>query len=390
MLHHETECRESYIDNTLSIHSGSYIPASSPLDVSFADSFGDRTVSVRSQGHKLSWSYLRPDAEITPPDIVETQELTPAEGTDTQALNPIEDAEISIKAQKLELAAEKAEPYMMPEAVTDGLVYADVFPNVDIEYILDSVNLKENIVLKKSGAQNEFVAQYNIGELTATQVDEQNIELRDAQGTVIFCISAPYMFDAAGQTSNAVSLDILSEADGVLRVKITADKAWLDDEARVYPVKVDPNILEAVQSFDQDATAIYKSATYPDGSLVIGNDKGTTYSKAKAYVKFSLPTLGSGDVVTSGMLCMSQYSSTYGFSAGDVTSLQVNVYKVTSSWTGSSVKKSTGYSGLPSIDTTVVDYKNVSLATANKGDFILRHLQAPYAQCHLRILRRKE
>ena len=358
------------IDNTLSIHSGSYTPASSPLDVSFADSFGDRTVSVRSQGHELSWSYLRPDAEITPPDIVETQELIPAEGTDTQALKPIEDAEISIKAQKLELAAEKAEPYMMPEAVTDGLVYADVFPNVDIEYILDSVNLKENIVLKKSGAQNEFVAQYNIGELTATQVDEQNIELRDAQGTVIFCISAPYMFDAAGQTSNAVSLDILSEADGVLRVKITADKAWLDDEARVYPVKVDPNILEAVQSFDQDATAIYKSATYPGGSLVIGNDKGTTYSKAKAYVKFSLPTLGSGDVVTSGMLCMSQYSSTYGFSAGDVTSLQVNVYKVTSSWTGSSVKKSTGYSGLPSIDTTVVDYKNVSLKTANAGEFI--------------------
>ena len=358
------------IDNTLSIHSGSYTPASSPLDVSFADNFGDRTVSVRSQGHELSWSYLRPDAEITPPDIVETQELTPAEGTDTQALKPIEDAEISIKAQKLELAAEKAEPYMMPEAVTDGLVYADVFPNVDIEYILDSVNLKENIVLKESGAQNEFVAQYNIGELTATQVDEQNIELRDEQGKTIFCISAPYMFDAAGQTSNAVSLDILSEADGVLRVKITADKAWLDDESRVYPVKVDPNILEAVQSFDQDATAIYKSATYPDGSLVIGNDKGTTYSKAKAYVKFSLPTLGSGDVVTSGMLCMSQYSDTYGFSVGDVTSLQVNVYKVTSSWTGSSVKKSTGYSGLPSIDTTVVDYKNVSLATANADEFI--------------------
>ncbi|CCX71251.1 pretoxin HINT domain protein [Firmicutes bacterium CAG:555] len=358
------------IDNTLSIHSGSYTPASSPLDVSFADSFGDRTVSVRSQGHELSWSYLRPDAEITPPDIVETQELTPAEGTDTQALKPIEDAEISIKAQKLELAAEKAEPYMMPEAVTDGLVYADVFPNVDIEYILDSVNLKENIVLKESGAQNEFVAQYNIGELTATQVDEQNIELRDEQGKTIFCISAPYMFDAAGQTSNAVSLDILSEADGVLRVKITADKAWLDDEARVYPVKVDPNILEAVQSFDQDATAIYKSATYPDGSLVIGNDKGNTYSKAKAYVKFSLPTLGSGDVVTSGMLCMSQYTGKYGFSVGDVTSLQVNVYKVTSSWTGSSVKKSTGYSGLPSIDTTVVDYKNVSLKTANAGEFI--------------------
>ena len=97
------------IDNTLSMRSGSYTPASSPLDVSFADSFGDRTVSVRSQGHELSWSYLRPDAEITPPDIVETQELTPAEGTDTQALKPIEDADISIKAQKLELAAEKAE-----------------------------------------------------------------------------------------------------------------------------------------------------------------------------------------------------------------------------------------------------------------------------------------
>ena len=80
-----------------------------------------------------------------------------------------------------------------------------------------------------------------------------------------------------------------------------------------------------------------------------------------------MPTLGSGDMVVSGFLCLSQYAGGYGFSVGDVTSLQVNVYKVTSSWTGSSIKKTTGYSNLPSIDTTVVDYQNVSLKTANAG-----------------------
>ena len=350
------------IDNTLRLgnaKSGEFSPTSSPLDVSLASSFGkDKTVSVRNAGYELSWSYLKPDAEITDPSVVETQALKPVEKT--------------VRAQKLELETAQIDTEIpMPDKLADGLVYADVFPNVDVEYILDSVNLKENLVLKKFGAQNEFVAQYNIGELKAEQTEAHSIELRDAQGKVIFSITAPYMFDANGQTSDGVALSILSDTDGVMRVKITADKAWLSDKARAYPVRIDPNVLEAVQRFDQDATALYKSgSSYPDGSLVIGNDKGSAYSKAKAYVKFSLPTLGAGDVVTSGILCMSQYSGSYGFSGGDVTSLQINVYKVTSSWTGNLIRSSRGYKDLPSVSSTVVDYKNVSLSTANSPEFV--------------------
>ncbi|MDO4515217.1 MAG: hypothetical protein Q4B72_14445, partial [Lachnospiraceae bacterium] len=83
------------------------------------------------------------------------------------------------------------------EDLTDGLCYSNVYPNVDLEYILDSVYLKENIVLKDKTASNRYVINYHIGDLEAEQVDAQEIALKDSSGKPIFTIIAPYMSDAA-------------------------------------------------------------------------------------------------------------------------------------------------------------------------------------------------
>ena len=75
-----------------------------------------------------------------------------------------------------------------------------------------------------------------------------------------------------------------------------------------------PYVWESVRSFDQDATAIYKSgSSYPYGTLVVGNDNGATYGKTKVYVKFTLPTLAAGDIVTGAYLNIAQYEGTYGY-----------------------------------------------------------------------------
>ena len=260
-------------------------------------------------------------------------------------------------------------PLSVSDNLTDGLIYSNVYHDVDIEYILDSVNLKENIILKNREAQNEFVAAYNIGSLFAKQSDEQNIQLKDAENNVVFNISAPYMFDANGDTSSDVSLSILSVAEGTLKVKICADKNWLQDEGRKYPVKIDPYVEQSVVSPDHDATAIYKNATYPYGTLLVGNDGGTTYTKSKAYVKFSLPTLKSGDVVTSATMYLRQYSGDYGYSHVGNPNLQINVYKVTSSWSESTVKNSRSYANLPGIDSHVIEYQKIS-HTGSSGKWV--------------------
>ena len=368
------------IDNTLSISKSdtkSYTPASSPIDVSFANEFSEsKTVTLHNKGYELSWSYLQTDVETEKTDIAEAElGLDADNAVDIASSTEEPTREKVIQAKKLELdrATESAntnEIHTRLDKLMDGLVYSDVLPDVDIEYILNSVNLKENIILKSCSAQDEFFAQYNIGDLTAKQMDEQNIELLDSNGEAVFCISAPCMFDANNIASSNVAISIVSEKEKTLQVKITADKEWLHDSYRVYPVRIDPDVLKSTQSFDEDATAIFKnipSSIRPYGSLVIGNDQGNNYGRAKAFVKFSLPTLGAGDMVIDGQLQIYQFplgQNEYGYS-GSVNSLQINLYRVTSSWRAAVIESSHDYIGLPSVDSTVIDYLIASRQTCN-------------------------
>ncbi len=53
-------------------------------------------------------------------------------------------------------------------------------------------------------------------------------------------ISAPRMEDAAGEVSEDITLE-LTERDGEYILTLSADKEWIEDASRVYPVKIDPS-----------------------------------------------------------------------------------------------------------------------------------------------------
>ena len=98
--------------------------------------------------------------------------------------------------------------------------------------------------------------------------------------------------------SQEVSLKIQSVKDGELTVLLTADKQWLRDAGRSYPVKIDPYVFQGTTNPNQDASALYeKPASYPTGTLVLGNDKGNDYGKTRSYIKFDQPEQAAGDMV---------------------------------------------------------------------------------------------
>ena len=373
------------IDNTLSLTQEAdtdidmYAPSDSPLDIKFEKMYGGSSVVFTSGSHTLSWSYDIPNATIDDPPVVEEQQSQNTAESDTEYSaisentvsadgNVSADSSVTsgITAQKLEQfdVSDNAKTgnakFTELDKIADGIVYSDVYPNVDLEYILDSVYLKENIVLKNSSARSEYIIVYNTGSLVAEQISNKEIALKTASGESVFTISAPYMIDADDAVSEAVELSIISQSEGIVKVKLSADKDWLADKNRVYPVKIDPYVWESVRSFDQDATAIYKSgSSYPYGTLVVGNDNGATYGKTKVYVKFTLPTLAAGDIVTGAYLNIAQYEGTYGYQHVENPTLKINAYKVTSSWSESTIRNSSSYSGLPSNSSTIIDYQDV-------------------------------
>ncbi len=229
-----------------------------------------------------------------------------------------------------------------------------------------SSHRRRNIVLKSSGAANRFHLTYAVGDLTAQQKSEQEIALLDAAGETVYTIYAPYMTDAANVSSGSVTLELLSAQNGEVTALLSADSEWLEDPARSYPVRIDPYVFQGIVSFDQDATAIYKPHTIgaSAGTLLVGNDNNYDYGKMRTYVKFTLPTLAAGDVVIGSKLNIREYTVAQGgYSAVGHDSLQINAYQVTSTWTESGIWNSTYYNNLPSMNSTVVDYRAVSNAT---------------------------
>ena len=63
---------------------------------------------------------------------------------------------------------------------------------------------------------------------------------------VIYVISAPVMYDAEGNTSSEIELNITKNKNGKLRFEILPDENWLS--TAVYPVTIDPSIMEEEDS----------------------------------------------------------------------------------------------------------------------------------------------
>ena len=120
--------------------------------------------------------------------------------------------------------------------------YKGLYQNVDLECVVNTTGVKDNIVLNNAGAKNEFIIEYNIKGLSAKKIDNQTIQINNKKGKTVYTISAPYMYDAKGNQSTKLTFNVLSNKNGKLRVKLTADKGFLSSWGRAYPVTIDPEI----------------------------------------------------------------------------------------------------------------------------------------------------
>ena len=251
--------------------------------------------------------------------------------------------------------------------ITQEVIYEDVFKDVDLQYIVSSVELKENIILKSKSAQNSFTVNYNIGELTAEVIDEQTINLM-ADNEIVYTISAPYMVDSNGEKSEAVTLDVNKNKNGKLRVNIVADSSWLQAEDRVYPVTVDPTITTETTRNAIDSVMIAEAqpnTNYSGQAEMIVGREPSEYGYCRVLAKIQLPTLKKGDIIVGAEFNVLNYGL---WPYADTTpDMQVNVHALTENWSLSKVT----WSNQPSYNSTVLDYdifEDIDEATWRKFD----------------------
>lgn len=128
----------------------------------------------------------------------------------------------------------------------NAIRYNNIMDGVDLQYTANGNNVKEDIIINKPVAITEFVYEIKSGSLNL-QV-KNNVLYAYEKGNIepVFAITAPYMSDNSGITSQAVTLS-LDKQNGRQLLTVTPDMDWINSEERAYPVIIDP-VIELGQS----------------------------------------------------------------------------------------------------------------------------------------------
>ncbi|MEU2155708.1 LamG-like jellyroll fold domain-containing protein [Streptomyces sp. NPDC019396] len=221
-----------------------------------------------------------------------------------------------------------------------ALIYAGVLPDTDVQLVPLADGFKENLVLHSKDAANSWVFPLDLKGLTPRIAEDGDVEFTDADGKVTATIPHAFMEDskidrrsADPTRSQAVTYE-LTTVDDEPALRMTADREWLDDPERVYPVTVDPTTVTASNSTYTQNTI---SGDHSSESMTkIGSyDSGT--NKANTFLQFSsLGTTLAGKKVSAATL------NVYALWSSTCAAQSFSVYPVTQSWTPSAV---TSYPG---------------------------------------------
>ena len=284
---------------------------------------GHKFVRLEKDGYKLSWYYL--DAKKSTAKVAE--------------------------------AEDDGDPTTL-EKLSTTVLYENVFKSTDFEYVLNSQGVKENLLLQSTKAPTEFTAEYKANGLTPVAVDTQTIELRASDGRVVYVLTAPYMEDANGETSTAVTLTLGERKNDSFQVVLTLDGAWLQADERAFPVTVDP-YLQTSQEWNDTVnchstfiasgtpgTCYGRGSANYEGSIYVGKTNGL--GKTCGLIKTpNLPTLGIADKVIHAELSV--------FVTACYPELRIDLHRVTTNWNQSTVCWNSGVG----FDGAILDYQIV-------------------------------
>ena len=214
---------------------------------------------------------------------------------------------------------------MTLEKLTSKIIYRDILDGVDLEYVIVSSNVKENIIVKKPLSCYTYTFTVSLNNLSAVLLDDGSVSIFDPQsGEQAYFIPHGYMYDAAGAYSDAVTYSLSDLGSGKYSFTVTADASWINSAVRSFPVTIDPTVNTAATNYlDVYINTETSGNSAVDSTILRAGDCYRTYLKL-----LSLPELPEYAYLTNAEIklrcnsCMAMDG-------------YIAVYKVTSDWTAS-------------------------------------------------------
>lgn len=205
--------------------------------------------------------------------------------------------------------------------------YRNIFPSVDIEYILVGDDIKENIIITAPSKSHRYQFTLILDGLIPILIESGEILLCDEKtNEEKYQIPAPYMYDANGNQSTAVHYELAGQ-NGIYQLQIVANENWINSKDRAFPVTIDPTIKQKI-TYDT-----YISSANPDETYGSSTELWVSSSRITFLRLSTLPTLPAGCQFYSANL------HTYYYYHNTVTSgnLYVGAYQVNHSWSESTL-----------------------------------------------------
>ncbi len=221
------------------------------------------------------------------PSVVKMNSTAEISDEKVTALSMAQNAETLTEKQKVEKFNNEQ---MTVDKQSGAVVYKGFDQQSDLEYIVTSNSLKENIVVYKP--QDEYVYSFDLDSDGLIPVEQANGSIilveSEASQEAVFTLDAPYMYDANGAESYDIELSIKENGDEYV-VTVEVDSTWLNNSEREFPVVIDPT-WSAPNSKIQDIYVINGTfANSPRSNSEIRAGRNLT-NIVRSYIKLTLPS----------------------------------------------------------------------------------------------------
>ena len=311
-------------------------------------------------GSSLPITFIRGD--VLNYDEAELDLLAVPAETSAAALSETEDDDEWIREWEGSVSSEESD--LMEQTALDNAVtsvgYEDVMEGVSLQYVTYGSSLKEYIIVNEKQEDYRYVFALELEGLVPQMQADNSILLKDEEnGTAVYEIPVAYMTDASGDYSEAVEMEITEDASGNYLLAVEADKNWIDEEGRVFPVQIDPT-LNRVFSTQDNLCGSYVCQGIPEetnllnpGSLFIGYDSSGNQEMITYVQMQNLPEIPQNSVICAAKL----HFKIEKFTQVAYPKLYMCMKKIsgTAAW-----QARFNWNTKPALDDTILDYRTIT------------------------------
>lgn len=231
------------------------------------------------------------------------------------------DAESDTELQKM----------MNLEKLSSSIIYTDILDGVDLQYIVSSLNIKENIIVKEKQDSYSYSFTLKLNNLEAELTTEGSVRIIDSKTkALIYTVPAPIIYDTENIFASAddARYTLNDNGNGSYTLTVTVSSEWMNSSERAWPIVIDP----AIYAIESSCVDTYISKIAPSTSwlsaynLEVGRVSDTN-EKIVYWKSTALPSIPDNSFIASAQLEL--YATLYNYQEAETF---LGVYPVTSSW----------------------------------------------------------